>query len=323
MFNVVALGELLIDFTPITLSNEKSVFEQNPGGAPANVLATVAKLGKKAAFLGMVGEDQFGEFLKNVLIENNIDVTGLKFSSTVNTTLAFVHLYSNGERSFSFYRNPGADMMLSQSDVDYDMIRQSKVFHFGSISMTHEPARSATLAACQFAKEKGLIISYDPNYRAPLWSSVREAKENMSRGLEFADILKISEEELELLTETTDLSNGASILFNQGIKVVLITLGAQGCYYKYAGGEGCIAAYGVHAIDATGAGDAFLGALLYWVSDMRMADICHLPKTKFEELLDFSNAAGALATTKTGAIPALPSLDEINELRQGENNQNN
>ena len=316
MFNVVALGELLIDFTPVNNQNEKSVFEQNPGGAPANVLATVAKLGKKTAFLGMVGEDQFGQFLKNVLIDNKIDVTGLKFSKTVNTTLAFVHIYSNGDRSFSFYRNPGADMMLSSEDVDYDIIRQSKVFHFGSISMTHEPVRGATLAACKFAKDNGLIISYDPNYRAPLWVSAEQAKENMARGLEFADILKVSEEELELITGTTDLRHGASILFKQGIKVVLITLGAQGCYYKYAGGEGSIASYSVHAIDATGAGDAFLGALLYRVSDMKMDDICRLTKQEFEELLDFSNAAGALATTKTGAIPALPSLADINGLRQ-------
>ena len=316
MFNVVALGELLIDFTPIKLSNEKSAFEKNPGGAPANVLATVAKLGKTAAFLGMVGEDQFGRFLKDVLVENHINVTGLKFSREVNTTLAFVHLYHNGDRSFSFYRNPGADMMLSQSDVDYEIILQSKVFHFGSISMTHEPARSATLAACQFAKDKGLIISYDPNYRAPLWNSVQEAKENIVPGLGFADILKISEEELELITGTRDLRNGGGMLFDQGIRVVLITLGDQGCYYKYAGGEGSIAAYRVEAIDATGAGDAFLGALLYRVSDMKLEDICRLPKVEFEELLDFSNAAGALATTKTGAIPALPSLAEIAELRQ-------
>jgi fructokinase len=316
MFNVVALGELLIDFTPIEGDDHKSAFEQNPGGAPANVLATVAKLGKTTAFLGMVGKDQFGEFLENVLIENKIDVTGLKFTRTVNTTLAFVHLYSNGDRSFNFYRNPGADMMLSESDVNYDMIRQSKVFHFGSISMTDEPARGATLAACKFAKDNGLIISYDPNYRAPLWSSVLQAKENIAKGLEFADILKISEEELELITGTTELETGASILFNQGIKVVLITLGSAGCHYKYAGGEGHILSYRVAAIDATGAGDAFLGALLYRISDMNMDDIYRLTKEEFEELLDFSNAAGALTTTKTGAIPALPSLDDIEKLRK-------
>jgi len=316
MFHVIALGELLIDFTPVQLGNQKLVFEQNPGGAPANVLAAVAKLGKSAAFLGMVGEDQFGRFLKNVLLDNNIDVTGLKFSDTVHTTLAFVHIFNNGDRSFSFYRNPGADMMLRQSDIDYDMIRQSKVFHFGSISLTHEPVRGATLAACQFAKDHGLIISYDPNYRAPLWPSILQAKENIALGLQFADILKISEEELEIITGTKDLASGASIIFQQGVKVVLITLGAQGCYYKYAGGEGSITSFAVHAIDTTGAGDAFLGAFLYQTSEMRIDDICSLQNEEFAALIRFSNAAGALTTTKTGAIPALPSLDQINELRQ-------
>lgn len=315
MLNVVALGELLIDFTPVKLTALKYAFEQNPGGAPANVLAMIAKSGKRAAFLGMVGNDQFGHFLKKILIENGIDVTGLKFSSEVNTTLAFVHIDHTGDRSFSFYRNPGADMMLSHSDVDYNVIKQAKVFHFGSISMTHEPVRSATLAACKFAKDNGLIISYDPNYRAPLWVNIQQAKQGIVCGLEFADILKISEEELELITGTRELASGASMLFHQGIKVVLITLGAQGCYYKYPGGEGKVASYVINAIDTTGAGDAFLGAFLYRVCDMKIDDICQLSTEDFEEILQFSNGAGALATTKTGAIPALPSLDEIAEVQ--------
>ena len=169
MFDVVALGELLIDFTPAGFSTAGNVrFERNPGGAPANVLAALAKFGQKTAFIGMVGQDQFGLFLRDVLVQNGIDVSGLRFSSEVNTTLAFVHLDSTGDRSFSFYRNPGADMLLSDKDVDYEIISKSRVFHFGSLSMTHEPVRSATLAAVQFAKNHGLTISYDPNFRPSL-----------------------------------------------------------------------------------------------------------------------------------------------------------
>jgi fructokinase len=314
MFDVVALGELLIDFTPVgKFEAERRLFEENPGGAPANVLAALAKLGMRGAFLGMVGNDQFGVFLKETLKKNNIDVTGLKYSPDVNTTLAFVHLDRHGDRSFSFYRNPGADMLFEKRDIDYEIIRNSKIFHFGSISMTDEPARSATLAAVEFAKANQKMISYDPNYRPLLWRNVEQAKTTIQLGLKYADIIKVSESELELITGSSDLEKGAAILFNQGIKLVLVTLGSKGCFYRYQGGSCKLPAYDVKVVDTTGAGDAFLGAILYHLSTNTMKEISQFQPQQLEGIIDFANAAGALATTQKGAIPAMPSLAEVEQ----------
>jgi fructokinase len=319
MFDVTAIGELLIDFTPAGFSESGNrLFEQNPGGAPANVLAAIAKLGKKGTFIGMVGQDQFGVFLKEVLQRNGIDVSGLKFCQTVNTTLAFVHLDSSGDRSFSFYRNPGADMMLTPADVDYNLIKNSKIFHFGSISLTDEPVCSATMAAVKFAKENGLIISYDPNYRPLLWPSEAQAITMMKTGLQFADIVKVSEEELKLLTGTDDLQKGSTLLYEMGIRVVLITLGPEGCFYRYSGGTGKIPTYTVQAIDTTGAGDAFFGGVLYWFSRLTLPEIQKLNQTEFQKIVRFANAMGALTTTKKGAIPSLPSLAAVNQIITGQ-----
>ncbi|MCX7709893.1 MAG: PfkB family carbohydrate kinase [Clostridia bacterium] len=312
MFDVVALGELLIDFTPMGLSQAgNELFERNPGGAPANVLAAVRKLGKTSAFIGMVGKDQFGVFLKAVLENSGIDATGLKFAEEVNTTLAFVHLNSKGDRSFSFYRNPGADMMLSEKDIDFDLIKGSRVFHFGSISLTHEPARSATLAAVKYAKDHGVIVSYDPNLRPPLWKNLEDAREKILMGLKYADILKISEEELEFITGSKDLEEGSLILYNMGVKVVLITLGPKGCFYRYSGGTGRLNTYDTKVVDTTGAGDGFFGGVLFKLCEMNLEAIGKLSKDEFEMIIDFGNAVGALATTRKGAIPAMPTLDEV------------
>jgi fructokinase len=315
MFDVVALGELLIDFTPAGNTKEGlPLFEQNPGGAPANVLVALSKLGRKCAFLGMVGNDQFGTFLRDTLVGHNLDVTGLRFSATVGTTLAFVHLLANGERSFSFYRNPGADMMLRPEDLDYDLIKNAKVFHFGSISMTDEPSRNATLAAVKFAKEKGLLVSFDPNYRPLLWKSQSAAQDAIRSGMAFADLLKISQEELELITGCADVAEGAALLREQGIGVVLVTLGAAGCFYCYPGGTGHLDTYQLKTVDTTGAGDAFLGGILYWVSKLSKQEMLTLSVPEFERIVDFANATGALTTTKKGAIPALPDLALVTEV---------
>lgn len=317
MYDVVALGELLIDFTPSGLSQAgNDLFERNPGGAPANVLAAVSKLGKSSAFLGMVGRDQFGAFLKEVLESSGIDVSGLKFSETVNTTLAFVHLNERGDRSFSFYRNPGADMMLTSDDINYDVLNNSKIFHFGSISMTHEPVRTATLAALSCAREKGIMISYDPNLRPPLWKSLEDAKEKIKLGLQYTDILKISEEELEFITGKQNLEKGSAALYDQGISVVLVTMGPKGCFYRYAGGIGRLHTYNTKVIDTTGAGDGFLGGVLYKLSEMSLEDMSSMSRDEFESIIDFGNAVGALATTKKGAIPAMPGLEEVLECRK-------
>lgn len=317
MFDIVALGELLIDFTPAGTSPAGNLlFERNPGGAPANLLAAASKLGGKCAFIGKVGDDQFGHFLKGVLEENGIDARGLRFSEDINTTLAFVHLDKSGDRSFSFYRKPGADIMLSPDELDFDVIDACRIFHFGSLSMTSEPARSATLKAVEYARANKKIISYDPNWRPPLWENDASAKKGMTLGLQFADILKISETELEFLTGEKDLEKGSKLLFNQGIKLVLVTLGPKGCYYRFAGGSGHLDTYDTAVVDTTGAGDAFLGGLLYRLSRITVP-ISEIDKTDLTEIIDFSNAVGALCAAGRGAIPAMPAMSEVQECMSG------
>lgn len=312
MNDVIALGELLIDFTPIKSKSDKEAFEINPGGAPANVLACLSKLGRKTAFIGKVGNDHFGKFLYNYLKEKKIDVSSLKFTNDANTTLAFVHLDKKGERSFSFFRKPGADIILSIKDIDYKIIKDSKIFHFGSLSLTDEPARKATFDAVNYAKKEGLIISYDPNYRKPLWKNINDAKKYICLGSKFADIIKVSHEELELITSRRDLNDGTSMLYDMGISIILVTLGEKGAYYKYKGGKGLLKTYKVKVIDTTGAGDAFMGAILYKLSGKSLDEINNLHKNEFEQTVNFANATGALTTTKKGAIPSMPGLKEIN-----------
>jgi fructokinase len=312
MFDVTALGELLIDFTPSGVSeNGNPLFERNPGGAPANVLASLSRLGARTAFIGKVGNDQFGRFLRDCLNLNKIDVSGLKMSETVKTTLAFVHLTDTGDRSFSFYRDPGADLTLEPSEILADMIRHSGIFHFGSLSLTDEPARSATLTALEIARDNGVIISYDPNLRPPLWKSPAEAEREIRRGLEYADILKISDEELVFITGESDLEKGSRILSDMGIGLIFVTLGLRGTFFRHGGDTGKLDTYGVRVIDTTGAGDAFLGGILYGLRGKKRADLAGLDKAEIERMTDFANAVGALTTTKKGAIPAVPSLEEV------------
>ncbi|WKA57095.1 PfkB family carbohydrate kinase [Planococcus shenhongbingii] len=318
MFDVVALGELLIDFTPAGKSaNGNTLFETNPGGAPANVLATLAKFNARTAFIGKVGTDQFGSFLGDTLQKGKIDTQGLVYSKDVNTTLAFVHLKENGDRSFQFYRSPGADIMLDEQEVDIALVQNAKVFHFGSLSMTHEPAKTATLKAVKAAQEKDVLISYDPNLRQALWGSLSHAKETIIEGLQYADILKISEEELEFITDIRNLEEGSQFLFEKfGLKVVLITLGSKGCFYRFGKDTGHINGFQVNAIDTTGAGDLFLGAFLYQFIKKEVSwDLVQAHDV--EKMILFANATAALGTTKKGAIPAIPHLNDVNELIDG------
>lgn len=325
MLDIIALGELLIDFTPAGFSSDGNIlFERNPGGAPANVLAALSKLGGRGAFIGKVGDDQFGYFLKGVLETNNIGIQGLKFSKEVNTTLAFVHLDEKGDRSFSFYRKPGADTTLTVDELELDVIKDAKIFHFGSLSMTDEPARSATIRAVDYARQNRKIISYDPNWRPPLWRSDEEAKKGMSLGLKYADILKVSEEELEFLTGEKDLNKGSRQLFEMGIRLIVVTLGAKGCYYRCKAGTGCMSTYDTKVVDTTGAGDAFLGGFLYHISKLE-CPLNEVSKKQVEEIVNFSNAVGALCASKKGAIPAMPFFNEVSncmlnipKLRQGD-----
>jgi fructokinase len=313
-FDVLALGELLIDFTPVGRSpSGGALFEQNPGGAPANVLAALSKLGARGAFIGKVGRDQFGDFLKSVLNTHGIDSQGLRFTSQANTTLAFVHLDAQGNRSFSFCRKPGADILLEAAEVDMSLIERSAIFHFGSLSLTDEPSRSATLHAVRHAQKLGKIISYDPNWRPPLWKDDQTAKEGMLAGLAYADILKISDTELEFLTGEADLERAANRLFDRGIKIILATLGPKGCYFKSAAGSGHVPAFPVKVIDTTGAGDAFLGGFLY-----RLCQSRHSPEdvslAELTAMVRFANAVGSLCTTRKGAISAMPTGEEVKAL---------
>jgi fructokinase len=315
MFDVVALGEILIDFTPAGLSPQGNVlFERNPGGAPANVLAAVTRLGGTGAFLGMVGDDAFGHYLRGVLETLGVDVRGLRTTKKADTTLAFVHLDDRGDRSFSFYRRPGADTQLTVQALEKPVIDEGRIFHFGSLSLTDEPSRSTTLAAAAHARSKGRLVSYDPNWRPPLWANDATAKAGMQSGLPFADILKVSETELEFLTGDADLESGSAKLFDKDRTIVLVTLGPKGCFFRCAQGFGLVETYDTRVVDTTGAGDAFLGALLFRLAhlDRPFEDLSF---EEVEELADFANAAGSLCASRRGAIPGMPSMEEIARCR--------
>lgn len=317
MFDVTALGELLIDFTPAGLSEQGNIcFERNPGGAPANVLACISRLGGKTAFIGKVGKDMFGDYLAETLRGYGINVSGLTFSSETNTTLAFVQLNEAGDRSFNFYRNPGADTTLDKNELSYELIGKSKVFHFGSLSLTDEPARSATIVALEYAREKDIIISYDPNLRPALWKSLDHALQEIRFGLRFCKLLKISEEELEFITGMGDLHNGSLELYKEyGIDVILVTRGGNGCFYRLKDKTGQVDTFTrCKTVDTTGAGDAFLGGFLYSLLNEYGGQIQNLNDETLKKMLVFSNAVASLSTTKKGAIPSMPRLNEVQEL---------
>ncbi|MEM1485040.1 carbohydrate kinase [Oscillospiraceae bacterium PP1C4] len=312
MLDVTAIGELLIDFTPSGENAQgTALFARNPGGAPANVLAANSRLGGKTAFIGKVGKDGFGEFLKQTLMDNQIDSSGLIMTSEFPTTLAFVQLNEQGDRSFSFYRKPGADIMLTSQELKSDLLKNTSILHFGSVSLTDEPSRSATLEAVKIAKANGAIISYDPNYRPLLWEHADDAKTQMAVGLALADIVKVSEEEMVMLTGETDLMQGSLLLAKEGAALVLVSLGAKGAFYRRGDLYGRLPTYDVKTIDTNGAGDSFLGAVHYRLRGKQLSEIRAIPKEELEDILSFANAAGALTTTKSGAIPAMPCLDEI------------
>ncbi len=314
MHDVTALGELLIDFTPAGLSPQnKPLFEQNPGGAPANVLACLSRLGRQTAFIGKVGADQFGYSLKSTLDEVGVSTRGLVMTDKCHTTLAFVHLNAQGDRSFSFYRNPGADLLLEPGELSYNLIDDCQIFHFGSVSMTADPARQATLTAVRYAKEQGKTISYDPNLRLPLWPSPEIARMHILQAMPLADIVKISEEELLFLTGENDLNQGAEFLLRQyDLQLVLITLGPKGAYARTMASEARRPAYDVKTIDTTGAGDAFTGGFLYQLLQSGKT-LSELTDADLGDFLAFANATGSLTTTRKGAIPALPTLGEVED----------
>ena len=313
-FDVVALGELLIDFTENGVSEQGNpILEANPGGAPCNVLAMLNKLGKKTAFIGKVGNDTFGNMLKRTVEESGTDVTNLVMDNDVHTTLAFVHTYPDGEREFSFYRNPGADMMLTKDEIMEDIIKAGRIFHFGTLSSTHEGVRAATRYALDVAKENGLLISFDPNLRELLWNSLEDAKREIEYGLSKCDILKISDNELEFMTGTDDYSEGVKILRGKyDISLIFVTLGKDGsrAYYKDIMVEAPPFTE-VKTIEKTGAGDTFGGCALGYILEH---GIDNLTEENLRELIIFANAGASLITTKKGALKVMPEKSEIEAL---------
>ena len=311
MYDVVSLGEFIIDFTPYSNPENKIVFEQKPGGAPCNLAAGVAKLGKKAAYIGKGGKGMFGDVCIETLEQAGVDTKGVVMTDACNTTLAFVKLLPSGDRRFSFYRNPGADMMLAFDEVDLSLIDNTKIFHFGSVSMTHEPARTATMEAAKYAKSKGKIISYDPNLRESLWPDLGTAKDVMLEAMQYADIVKISHEELEFLTGLTDLDQGSKLLMEQyGIKMMTITLAADGAYGRVGDNTVKLGAYDVKTIDTNGAGDSFFSGVLYKVLELGKP-VDQVNAQELHDIIDFGNATGSITTTGKGAIPSMPTLEQV------------
>lgn len=313
--DVVSLGELLIDFTVngVTQQNNQ-LFEANPGGAPCNVLAILNKLGKKTSFIGKVGKDQFGQLLKKTVESISIGTENLIMDEKVNTTLAFVHTMPDGDRDFSFYRDPGADMMLREDEIKEDLIKAAKIFHYGTISMTHEGIRGTTRKAIEIARKNACILSFDPNLRPPLWKSQAEAKTQILYGMSRCDIMKISDDEIQFVSGKEDIEEGISIIRQQfpNIKLVLATLGKEGSIAYL--GEKCVKVPGFpreNTVDATGAGDTFCGSILNYVLEKGLDN---LTKEQLKEMLTFANAAAALVTTKKGALCSMPEKAEILDL---------
>ncbi|KAL6548778.1 Fructokinase-2 [Orobanche gracilis] len=316
---IVSFGEMLIDFVP-TVSGvslaEAPGFLKAPGGAPANVAIAVARLGGKSAFVGKLGDDEFGHMLAGILKENGVSADGVNFDKGARTALAFVTLRADGEREFMFYRNPSADMLLTPAELNLGLISSAKVFHYGSISLIVEPCRSAHLKAMEEAKAAGALLSYDPNLRLPLWPSAEYAKEQIMSIWDKADVIKVSDVELEFLTGSNKIDDESALsLWHPNLQLLLVTLGEKGCRYYTTNFRGSIGGYHVKTVDTTGAGDSFVGALLGKIVDDRA--IIH-DEGRLKEVLKYACACGAITTTKKGAIPALPTHSEVLTILSGE-----
>jgi fructokinase len=314
MADVICLGELLIDFvptvTPTTLIDAPA-FKKAPGGAPANVAVGLARLGVSSGFMGKVGDDPFGHFLADTLAGAGVDVGCLLFTPQARTALAFVSLHADGDREFMFYRHPSADMLLTPEEIDGAAIRAAKALHYGSISLISEPSRSATLHAIDLARDAGCLISCDPNLRLALWPDRAAARDGLLLAIAKSQFVKISDEELRFLTGSDDPANARRELWHDGLVLMVVTLGAAGCVYFTPEHDGVVVGFGVDAIDATGAGDAFVAGLLHGLLADRgvTADA-----SRVRDLCRFANAVAALATTERGAIPAMPTLEQVHQL---------
>ncbi|EMI11368.1 fructokinase [Anoxybacillus gonensis] len=312
---IISLGEALIDFIPLDATNRS--YQKSPGGAPANVAVGVARLGVPSTFLGKVGRDVLGVFLKETLDAYGVNTSFLQFSDDVRTGVVFVTLAENGERSFDFYINPSADRFLCEEEIDESLFRTHCILHFGSISLISEPARSATKRAVMLAKENGMIVSYDPNLRLGLWEGEKQAREMIMSMLREADVLKISEEELTFITGEKDIQKGIDALAPYNIPLIVVTLGENGSYAFTKEGSVFTPALKVEAVDTTGAGDAFVSGMLYCLHE-REGTIDSLSLTEIEQMARFASVSGALAASTKGAMTALPTRDEVERiLREG------
>ncbi|KAB2611909.1 fructokinase-5 [Pyrus ussuriensis x Pyrus communis] len=312
---IVAFGEMLIDFVPDTAGvslAESTGFLKAAGGAPANVACAITKLGGKSAFVGKVGDDEFGHMLINILKKNGVNAEGVCVDKHARTALAFVTLKNDGEREFMFYRNPSADMLLKDSELNMGLIKQAKIFHYGSISLIAEPCRSAHMAAMKAAKEAGVLLSYDPNVRLPLWPSADAARQEIKSIWNQADFIKVSDDEVNFLTQgDSEKEDVVLSLWHDNLKLLVVTDGEKGCRYYTKKFKGKVAGFSVKAVDTTGAGDSFVGSfLLSMANDMSIFE----DEAKLKEALSFANACGAICTTQKGAIPALPTQSDAREL---------
>lgn len=315
-FDVIALGELLIDFTESGESeNGMKLFERNPGGAPANLLTAVSHMGYKTAMIGKIGTDMHGEFLKRILEREGICTEYIVEDETVFTTLAFVAINEKGERHFSFARKPGADTCLSVKELDGQILKECKIFHFGSLSLTDEPARSATIEAVKMAKEAGALISFDPNYRESLWRTKADAVEAIKTVMQYADMLKISDEESVLLTGEEDYQEAAAKLLQKGPELIAITLGNQGVYLANQEKSEKISGFSVKAVDTTGAGDSFWGGFLSRYLECQ-TDIRKMSWENWKACAEYGNATAGLCVQKRGGIPAIPDKNAVDAILQ-------
>ena len=310
-YDVIALGELLIDFTQNGLSEQgNGLFEANPGGAPCNVLSMLNNLGKKTSFIGKVGNDQFGKTLKKALEELGIGTENLLMDNEVHTTLALVHTFADGDRDFSFYRNPGADMMLTVDELNLDLVRDTRIFHFGTLSMTHDGIRATTKKAVETAKEAGALISFDPNLREPLWDSLDNAKEQVRWGLGKCDVLKISDNEIQWLTGENDFTAGVKKIREEfPIPLILVSMGRDGSRAYYGDHYVEVAPFlQKNTIETTGAGDTFCACVLNYVLEHGLEA---LTDEQLKEMLTFANAAASIITTRKGALRVMPTREEV------------
>ncbi len=313
--DIVCLGEMLIDMFPAELGRrlvEVSAFHPKPGGAPANVAVAAARLGAKSAFIGKVGDDAFGHHLVDTLAQEQVETRGMRFDATARTTMAFIAMPDEHTAEFVFYRNPGADMLLRADELDQELLQQTRVFHFGSISLIEEPSRRATIEAVRLAREAGALISFDVNYRPSLWPRPDDAYEVMMTMLPQANLVKVNETELELLSGSNDLAGGSKVLLQKGLDLCVVTLGPNGSFFQVAGGSEHVPAFTVRTVDAVGCGDAFTAGLLcQLVASDNWQD--QLSPSLLGQILRYANAVGALTALTQGVIPALPTAAEVNE----------